>query len=154
MMYDPKTGKGVKADTYEKHLALKKKGYVHSKPKKKRKPMTEEQRKAAAERLAIARSKKTPSENTSIHPKVFALPDEHYLSAKKVKEWIRINKEQMSMYRTQMRKDVKGARARYYDIEGYIRFMNHYLKHGDWISDVYGENQEKRIKWQTIVPKG
>ena len=32
-------------------------------------------------------------------------------------------------------------------IEGYIRFMNHYLKHGDWISDVYGENQEKRIKW-------
>ena len=37
MMYDPKTGKGVKADTYEKHLALKKKGYVHSKPKKKRK---------------------------------------------------------------------------------------------------------------------
>ena len=37
MMYDPKTGKGVKADTYEKHLALKKKGYGHSKPKKKRK---------------------------------------------------------------------------------------------------------------------
>ena len=34
MMYDPKTGKGVKADTYEKHLALKKKGYVHEKPKK------------------------------------------------------------------------------------------------------------------------
>ena len=33
MMYDPKTGKGVKADTYEKHLALKKKGYGHTKPK-------------------------------------------------------------------------------------------------------------------------
>ena len=41
MMYDPKTGKGVKADTYEKHLALKKKGYVHSKPKKKRKSFSE-----------------------------------------------------------------------------------------------------------------
>tara|TARA_R110002020_G_scaffold200177_10_gene402287 strand:- start:1328 stop:1537 length:210 start_codon:yes stop_codon:yes gene_type:complete len=35
MMFDPKTGKGVKADTYEKHLALKKKGYGHSAPKKK-----------------------------------------------------------------------------------------------------------------------
>tara|TARA_A100001201_G_scaffold72474_4_gene66105 strand:- start:5191 stop:5400 length:210 start_codon:yes stop_codon:yes gene_type:complete len=35
MMFDPKTGKGVKADTYEKHLALKQKGYVHSAPKKK-----------------------------------------------------------------------------------------------------------------------
>ena len=41
MKYDPKTGKGVKADTYEKHLALKKKGYGHSKPKKKRKSFSE-----------------------------------------------------------------------------------------------------------------
>ena len=35
MMYHPKTGKPVKADTYKKHLALKNKGYVHSAPKKK-----------------------------------------------------------------------------------------------------------------------
>ena len=41
MMYDPKTGKAVKANTYEKHLELKKKGYGHSKPKKKRKSFTE-----------------------------------------------------------------------------------------------------------------
>ena len=41
MMYDPKTGKGVKAGTYKKHLELKKKGYVHTKPKKKHKSFTE-----------------------------------------------------------------------------------------------------------------
>ena len=44
MMFDPKTGKGVKAGSYEKHLALKKKGYGHSAPKKKaakRKSFTE-----------------------------------------------------------------------------------------------------------------
>ena len=41
MMYDPKTGKAVKANTYEKHLELKKKGYVHSKPKNKRKSFSE-----------------------------------------------------------------------------------------------------------------
>ena len=41
MMYHPKTGKGVKATTYEKHLVLKKKGYKHTKPKKKRKSFTE-----------------------------------------------------------------------------------------------------------------
>ena len=35
MMYDKKTGKAVKAPTMAKHLALKKKGYVHTKPKKK-----------------------------------------------------------------------------------------------------------------------
>lgn len=34
MMYDPKTGKGIRAKTYERHLELKKKGYVHEKPKK------------------------------------------------------------------------------------------------------------------------
>ena len=33
MMYDPKSGRGVRAKTYEEHLALKKKGYGHSKPK-------------------------------------------------------------------------------------------------------------------------
>ena len=32
MMYDPKTGKGVKAETYEDHVKLDKKGYVHEKP--------------------------------------------------------------------------------------------------------------------------
>ena len=29
MMYDPKTGKGVKVDTYEQHLELKDKGFSH-----------------------------------------------------------------------------------------------------------------------------
>ena len=35
MMYDPKTGKGYKADTYEDHLRMKEMGYVHEKPKMK-----------------------------------------------------------------------------------------------------------------------
>lgn len=34
MMYS-KSGKGVKANTHKKHLELKKKGYGHTKPKKK-----------------------------------------------------------------------------------------------------------------------
>ena len=34
-MYNPKTGKAVKAPTMAKHLALKKKGYGHTKPRKK-----------------------------------------------------------------------------------------------------------------------
>lgn len=39
-MYDPKTGKGTKADTYEQHLKLKEMGYGHSKPAKKKKSKT------------------------------------------------------------------------------------------------------------------
>ena len=34
MMYDKKTGKGIKAPTMAKHLELKKKGYGHTKPTK------------------------------------------------------------------------------------------------------------------------
>jgi len=37
MMYHSKTGKASRANTYEQHLALKKKGYGHSDPKKKKK---------------------------------------------------------------------------------------------------------------------
>jgi hypothetical protein len=33
MMYDPKTGKGYKADTYEDHVRMGKLGYVHENPK-------------------------------------------------------------------------------------------------------------------------
>ena len=36
-MYNPKTGKGTKAETYEQHLKLKKMGYGHSKPTAKKK---------------------------------------------------------------------------------------------------------------------
>ena len=36
MMYDKKTGKAVKASTKAKHLALKAKGYGHTKPKGKK----------------------------------------------------------------------------------------------------------------------
>lgn len=42
MMYNPKTGKGIKTMTHDKHLELKKKGYTHDKPDvdeaKKKKP--------------------------------------------------------------------------------------------------------------------
>ena len=34
MMYNPKTGKGYKADTYADHVRMNKMGYVHEKPKK------------------------------------------------------------------------------------------------------------------------
>ena len=35
MMYNPKTGKGYKANKMADHLRMKKLGYTHTKPKKK-----------------------------------------------------------------------------------------------------------------------
>ena len=36
MMYDPKTGKGYKADTMDDHLRMKKMGYTHELLRKKK----------------------------------------------------------------------------------------------------------------------
>ena len=41
MMYDPKTGKGYKAKTYQDHLRMDKMGYVHDKPEIKKESVEE-----------------------------------------------------------------------------------------------------------------
>ena len=122
--------------------------------RKKRKPMSEEQKQAASERLAKARAARKPAKNESIHHSVLALDDDHVLSAKNVKSWIKSQKDLMSSLRYEVRKDVKGAKAKYHSAEGYIRHLKHYLKHGDYCDDYYGAYGEKKIKWQTITPKG
>tara|TARA_Y100000768_G_scaffold118564_1_gene87609 strand:+ start:128 stop:544 length:417 start_codon:yes stop_codon:yes gene_type:complete len=121
---------------------------------KKRKPMTPEQKAAAAERLKKARAAKPPAKKSSIHPTVLAKGDEHFLSAKNVQSWIKNQKEQLVEYRHSARRDIKGAKAQVANCEGYIRHLQYYLRHGDYCDDRYGAFQEKRIKWQTIVPKG
>ena len=121
---------------------------------KKRKPMTPEQKVAAAERLKKARAAKAPAKKSSIHPTVLAKGDEHFLSVKNVQSWIKNQKEQLTEYRHSARRDIKGAKAQVANCEGYIRNLQYYLRHGDYCDDRYGAYQEKRIKWQTIVPKG
>ena len=116
--------------------------------------MTPEQRIAAAQRLEKARAAKAPAKNESIHPSILEKGDDYYLSVKNVKDWIKTQKDLMSSLRHEMRREVKGAKMKYHAAEGYIRHMRHYLKHGDWCNDFYGHYEDKKIKWQTIVPKG
>ena len=62
------------------------------KKRKTRKPMSAEQKKAAGERLAIARAKRAkenPPEYKSIHPDVLAKGDEHPWSHINVKKLIK-----------------------------------------------------------------
>ena len=122
--------------------------------KKKRKPMTEEQKLAACERLAKARAAKPPAKNSSIHVSVLAIPEEDVLSIKNVQSWIKNQKEQLVEYRASVRRDIKGAIAQVSNCEGYIRNLQFYLKHGDYCDDRYGAYQEKRISWKMITPKG
>ena len=62
--------------------------------------------------------------------------------------WIKTQKSLASAERQAVRKNIKGAMAKMYSHQGYVRHCEYYLKHGDWIDDFYGEYQEKRVKWR------
>ena len=125
------------------------------KKRKPRKPMTEAQRAAAAKRLEKAREKraeKNPDYGLSgVHESLHDLPDEHYISPKKVKQWIKTQKDLMATERAGIRQNVKGAIARFANHEGYIRNMQKYLRDGDWVDNFFGEHQEKKMGWKCVA---
>ena len=125
------------------------------KARKKRKPMTEKQRVAAAKRLEKAREKraeKNPDYGQSgIHPTLRDLPDEHPAHPKKVKVWIKTQKGLANAERAGVRQGIKGAYARQCTHEAYVRSMVKYLRDGDWVDNFFGEHQEKRIKWKCVA---
>tara|TARA_B100000780_G_scaffold203207_1_gene144192 strand:+ start:7370 stop:7795 length:426 start_codon:yes stop_codon:yes gene_type:complete len=129
-------------------------GWVEPKKRKPRKPMTPEQRAAAIERLALARAAKAPAKNSSIHKSLLNLPEDYYLHPNKIKEWIKTQKGLLAEEKSNVRRSVSGSIAKVANHEGYIRNLNSYLKNGYWIDMFYGEYQQGRIKWVTIVPKG
>ena len=118
------------------------------KPRKRRKPMTAEQKKAAVERLAKARAakKKTSGAPKNVHQSVAAKPDDDMFSLKRVREWIKHNKELLTEERRALRGNVKGAQSRVSNIEGYVRNMDHYIRTGDWVDSVFGKEQQYKVK--------
>ena len=125
------------------------------KVRKKRKPMTEEQKAAAAERLAKAREKKAAGDpnygQSGIHESLRNLPDDYPLHPKKVKVWIKTQKDLANEERKAVRQGIKGALARQGVHEGYVRNMKTYLRSGDWIDMFYGEHQEHRIRHRCVA---
>ena len=125
------------------------------KRRKPRKPMTEEQKVAAAERLAKAREKKAAADpnygKTNIHESLRDLPDDHQLHPKKVKEWIKTQKDLASAERKNVKAGVKGAEARKSYAESYVRSMKSYLRSGDWSDMFYGEYADKKIRNRCVA---
>ena len=119
------------------------------KVRKQRKPMSSEQKQAAVERLEKARqarAAKNPNYGQSgIHESLRDLSDDAPINPKKVKQWIKTQKELVSMERRNEKAGVKGATARKLLHEGYVRNMQRYLRDGDWVDFFYGEHQEKRM---------
>ena len=129
--------------------------FERKKVRKKRKPMSEEQRLQAVERLAKARAARqaaSPSQPKNVCQEVLDLDDEHFLSYKKVRDWIKANQELLKEARAEARRQVKGADAEAKSLEAYIRNMNRYLRDGDWVDNFYGEHMNNTIKWRCVQP--
>ena len=52
----------------------------------------------------------------------------------------------------EIRANQKGAIARLESVKGYIRQMETYLKHNVWLSNFAGEDQNKKVVWECVVP--
>ena len=122
-------------------------------PKKKRrprKPMSEDQKVAASERLAKAREARAAKNpdygKSSIHESLRNLPDDHQLSPIKVKKWIKVQQEYAKSERAAVRQKIKGADAKLSSHEGYIRNMQKYLRDGTWVDMFYGDQQQGKIR--------
>jgi hypothetical protein len=124
------------------------------KTRKRRKPMTPEQKKAAGDRLAKARAErlaKNPPKYKNIHPDVLARGDDDPWNHNNVKKWIKTQKELVSIARSDVRRKVKGAEARLASAEGYIRNMERYLRDGIWLDIFWGEHGQNKTRTVCLV---
>jgi len=122
-----------------------------------RKQLSEERKQELRDQLTKARKKKAPAEYKNIHPSVLQKSDDDPLSVKSIKKWIKHNKEKASAYLTNSRR--RGAtskqsiidKIRSENVKAYIRFMEHYLKSGDWISYFMGADEEMKTQWKCVA---
>ena len=122
-----------------------------------RKQLSEERKQELRDQLTKARKKKAPAEYKNIHPTVLKKSDDDPLSVKSVKKWIKHNKEKASAYLTNSRR--RGAspkqsiidKIRSENVKAYIRFMEHYLRTGDWVSNYMGADEEMKTQWKCVA---
>lgn len=128
--------------------ALEELGFERGKVKRKRKPMTEEQKKAATERLAKARAARGADGSKSVHEDIRDLPEDHFLHWKKVKQWLKSNQEELKGMRSFKNSKAAKERSEYIALEVYIDNMKRYLANGIWLDYRYGEQREGRIQYK------
>ena len=124
---------------------------------KKTRKLSEEHKEKLRARLAKMRANKKPAEYKNIAKSVLAKPDDDKLSLKNVKAWIKETKEAVSSHSSNSRgrgltPQVKQRELNLADSKkAYIRYMEHYLKSGDWISDFMGPQENEKTTWKCVA---
>ena len=118
---------------------------------RKKRVLTEAQKEAQKNRLAEMRAKKKPPEYKNVSKYVLSLDDEEPYSLKNVKDWIKHNKEMISMLQARARnreispKDKQHALSMADNKKAYIRYIEHYIKTGDWIGLFSGREEQNKV---------
>jgi len=122
-----------------------------TKPIKKKRKISEEQKEKLRKRLEVMRAKKKPAEYKNISKKVLTLPDDDKYSFKNVKEWIKESKEQVASFgKTARNRGItpqekqKALNAAEHK-KAYIRYCEYYLKTSDWIGMFSGKEENNKV---------
>ena len=121
------------------------------KPIRKTKTLTTAQKEAQRIRLEKMRAKKKPPEYKNVSKYVLSLDDEEPYSLKNVKVWIKHNKEMISMLQARARnkeispKDKQHSLSMADNKKAYIRYIEHYIRTGDWIGLFSGQDETNKV---------
>ena len=118
---------------------------------RKTKTLTAAQKEAQKIRLEKMRAKKKPPEYKNVSKYVLSLDDEEPYSLKNVKLWIKHNKEMISMLQARARnkeispKDKQHSLSMADNKKAYIRYIEHYIRTGDWIGLFSGQDETNKV---------
>lgn len=80
-----------------------------------------------------------------MHPDVEALEDDHPLSAKNVKEWIKSNKDHLSSIRSYANSNDRHERREYQIVANYVKNLQDYLRTGIYLDHRWGMKGDKNM---------
>ena len=108
------------------------------------------------DKMAKVRAAKKPPAYKNIHEDVKALPDDHTLSVKNVKEWEKHNKERVKELKYKIRRMDKGKDKTLLERElgnreVFLMNIARYLETSIWLDLFYGKDQEHKTKWRTLA---
>lgn len=120
------------------------------KPRKKRK-MTDEQKAAAAERLAKAREAKKPAAMLTVHETLRQIPDTDPMAPARVRGWIK--NQSLMLKSMKSMKDSKDAkeRAAYLDTEVYLANLQAYLRTGVYMDHRWGAERQHKVSHRCVA---
>jgi len=118
---------------------------------RKKRVMTEEQKLAAAERLAKAREAKKPAAMLTVHESLRDIPDTDPFAPARVRGWIK--NQSLMLKSMKSMKDSKDAkeRAAYLDTEVYLANLQAYLRTGVYLDNRWGAERQHKVTQRCVA---